>query len=163
MRSLDPVLGEPAALLSTDAKIVNLSRICKPLAKFPSCILYALRVCKEAKQRACYNRVSMRPRWMKFIVVLLLSAHLAGPLFETVDRWDHFPRRPHDIVLSVTSALTLLAAGFAVMIALRRLMRARRVLPTAVFRLGPVIRNLAGDDWLRQVRSVHSPPVALRI
>jgi hypothetical protein len=105
----------------------------------------------------------MRLRWVKFVVVLLLAAHLAGPLFETVDRWDGFPQKPNDIVLSVTSALTFLAAGFALGIVLRCMMRARRTFSATVFHPGPVVTKLARSHFLRLPISIHSPPLSLRI
>lgn len=102
-------------------------------------------------------------RWVKLVVVLVLASHLAGPLFETVDRWDGFPQKPNDIVLSVTSALTFLAAGFALGVVLRRLTRARRTFIAAVFHPGPVIANFAANFFLSLPISVHSPPLPLRI
>jgi hypothetical protein len=121
------------------------------------------RVLQEIARGVCYNPQRMHSRCVKLVVVLVLAAHLAGPLFETVDRWDSFPQKPHDIVLSVTSALTFLAAGFALGIVLRRLMRARRSFSTSVFHPGPVVTNLARGLFLRQPISVHSPPLSLRI
>jgi len=118
---------------------------------------------EEQRAGVCYNVKVMRLRWVKLVVVLVLAAHLAGPLFETVDRWDGFPQKPQDIVLSVTSALTFLAAGFALGIVLRCLMRARRTFSATVFHPGPVVTNLARGLFLRLPTSVHSPPLSLRI
>lgn len=105
----------------------------------------------------------MSGRAVKWILVLLLAAHLAGPLFETVDHWDHFPQKPDDIVLSITGALTLLGAAFGLIFALRGAMRARRLFRLSLFRPGALITSLAGDLLIKLPISVHSPPLLLRI
>lgn len=105
----------------------------------------------------------MGQRLIKFLIILLLGVSLFGPAFETVDRWDNFPQKTDDIVLSATAVVTFLAGLVAFALALRRRMPPR---PTLSF-------GLCRPNFLRSVLgpcvlfvpplNSHSPPLPLRI
>ncbi len=106
----------------------------------------------------------MTLRLLKLLILLALAAHIAGPLFETVDRWDDFARGSGDIALSVSGALTFLAGAAAFGIALRRQMQTRRPFSTTVCHVQTLIAGLTGKLFGLPVSvHVHSPPLSLRI
>lgn len=105
----------------------------------------------------------MQLSWIKFVIVLALATYLSGPLFETVDRWDNFQQGTGDMVLSLSAAVTFLAAGFAFVIGLRRRMRARPAFSKVVLDLSRFIANFSNFPLLRLPTNFHSPPLFLRI
>ncbi len=105
----------------------------------------------------------MTLRLLKLLILFALAAYVAGPLFETVDRWDNFPRGSGDIALSVSGVLTFVAGAVAFGMALRRQMRARRPFSTTVCHVQAPIADLTGRLFFELPASVHSPPISLRI
>jgi len=54
----------------------------------------------------------MRCRFVLIVLVLLLGIVVCGPLFETVDHWDHFPQHQDDLVLTLTVVVAFFGAWF---------------------------------------------------
>jgi type VI protein secretion system component VasK len=63
----------------------------------------------------------MRRVLVMVVLVLIVTVHISGPLFETVDHWDQFPQSGNDIVLSIVLALTLFALCLCATLRLIRL------------------------------------------
>ena len=99
---------------------------------------------------------------MQFVLGVLVSASLLGPVFETFDHWDHFLHGGGDIVLTILGfgifcglVLTLVRTLLVVM----SLCAAALGISTDLASQAQVVRFLAGPVPF----SAQSPPIALRI
>ena len=99
---------------------------------------------------------------MQFVLGVLVSASLLGPVFETFDHWDHFLHGRGDIVL------TILGLGIFCGLVLTLVRTLLVVISGCTEALGisiglasqaPQLSFLAGPVLL----SAQSPPIALRI
>lgn len=111
----------------------------------------------------CIVETRMKQSLLKAVLIALVSVHLGGPFFETVDRWDDFKFGNGDIAMNVATAASLLAAaiclGMAMFQALRRRIAFRRLLGS----LAHVILPSCPIGVPKLPLTYHSPPVHLRI
>lgn len=105
----------------------------------------------------------MSLRLAKWVAIIALALYLAGPVFETVDRWDNFQEQSGDIALSATTAATVLAAAVCFALAQRRRLSARPAFAAIRLRAHNFMKNIFDPLFLRLPRDLHWPPLTLRI
>lgn len=107
----------------------------------------------------------MKRSGLKFLLLVLIGWYVAGPVAETLDRWDGALADTADVARSAGGAMTLVIGGIAVALTLLRQLKARcafraRALPGAS---EPASLPLWLPAGITLASVSHSPPVPLRI
>lgn len=108
---------------------------------------------------------AMKRRRIRLLALLWLGLYLWGPLDPTVDFWDSPQEEISDTIRSAGGAVTLVAAGFCIGLALFR-----KLLKSCSFRANAVRRRCLPLGFEPSIFRVliapsltHSPPLPLRI
>lgn len=100
-------------------------------------------------------------RLIQVVLLLLLLVLLCGPLFETVDHWDHFAQGGNDLVLNALGVVV----GFGLSVLVSFLLRLIFRPAFASFRLSLVALPQIANAFLGSIQPAPdtSPPLPLRI